>query len=85
MSFDYKVYKRRFPTGYQIANRLIDNIDMKTEYVDKSTQTFHEVCLHILGVGSWCYTWVALILKKENVSIYIYIYIYIYIGMLERF
>ena len=30
---------------------LIDNIGMKTKSVDKSTQTPHEVCLHIPGVG----------------------------------
>ena len=43
-----KYTKEDFQLGIK---SLIDNIGMKTKYVDKSTQTPYEVCLHIPGVG----------------------------------
>ena len=42
-----KYSKEDFRLGIKL---LIDNISMKTKYVDKSTQTSHEVCLRIPGV-----------------------------------
>ena len=47
---------------------------MKTKYVDKSIQTFHEVCSHIPGVGV---IWLTLIVKKEIHDSYIIHQVYI--------
>ena len=42
-----KYNKEDFQLGIKL---LIDNIGMKTKYVDESTETSHEVCLQIPGV-----------------------------------
>ena len=43
-----KYTKENFQLGIK---SLLDNIGMKIKYADKSTQTPHEVCLHIPGVA----------------------------------
>ena len=49
---------------------LIDNIGIKTKYVDKSTQTHFEVCLYIPGVAVILGSPFLPYSEKENVSIY---------------
>ena len=48
-----KYMKEDFQLGIKL---LINNIGMKTKYVNKSTQTHYEVCL-LIYTKSWCYTW----------------------------
>ena len=65
-----------------VIKSLIDITGIKTKYVDKSTQTPYEVCLHIPGIGvipgSPLY-WKKKMYPFIVEDVYIYIYIYIYI------
>ena len=78
-----KYTKEDFQLGIKL---LIGNIGMKTKYVDKSTQTPHEVCLYIQGQGVGVILGSPLQWKKkmypfiaEDIYIYIYNMLYIYI------
>ena len=67
LSFDvsYSDAVKHTKEDFQLGIKsLINNIGMKTKYVDKSTQTSYEICLY---TRSWCYTWLTLTVKKKKI------------------